>query len=97
MSSDLLRSVEEQQLKEDIGLKSDYPRLRIGDDVHARVTPERFDKLANAIKEALEDEELQALLERAAIGGRWVGPDESEQTMRETFEVFRDYAYLLKN
>ena len=33
MSSDLLRSVEEQQLKEDIGLKSDLPRLRVGDDV----------------------------------------------------------------
>jgi large subunit ribosomal protein L19 len=33
MSSDLLRSVEEQQLKEDIGLTSDLPRLRVGDDV----------------------------------------------------------------
>lgn len=39
MSSDLLRSVEEQQLKDDIGLKSDYPRLRVGDDVrvHFRI------------------------------------------------------------
>jgi len=39
MSSDLLRSVEEQQLKEDIGLKSDLPNLRIGDDVqvHFRI------------------------------------------------------------
>jgi large subunit ribosomal protein L19 len=39
MSSDLLRSVEEQQLKDDIGLKSDFPRLRIGDDVqiHFRI------------------------------------------------------------
>jgi large subunit ribosomal protein L19 len=33
MSSDLLRSVEEQQLKEDIGLNSDLPRLRVGDNV----------------------------------------------------------------
>jgi large subunit ribosomal protein L19 len=39
MSSDLLRSVEEQQLKDDIGLKSDLPNLRIGDDVevHFRI------------------------------------------------------------
>jgi large subunit ribosomal protein L19 len=39
MSSDLLRSVEEQQLKDDIGLKSDLPELRIGDDVqvHFRI------------------------------------------------------------
>jgi large subunit ribosomal protein L19 len=33
MSSDLLRSVEEQQVKDNIGLKSDLPRLRVGDDV----------------------------------------------------------------
>lgn len=39
MSSDLLRSVEEQQLKESIGLKSDLPNLRVGDDVqvHFRI------------------------------------------------------------
>lgn len=39
MSSDLLRSVEEQQQKEDIGLKSDRPQLDVGDDVqvHFRI------------------------------------------------------------
>jgi large subunit ribosomal protein L19 len=39
MSSDLLRSVEEQQQKEDIGLKSDLPNLEVGDDVqvHFRI------------------------------------------------------------
>jgi large subunit ribosomal protein L19 len=39
MSSDLLRSLEEQQLKDDIGLKSDLPSLRVGDDVkvHFRI------------------------------------------------------------
>jgi large subunit ribosomal protein L19 len=39
MSNDLLRSVEEQQLKEDIGLKSDLSDLRVGDDVqvHFRI------------------------------------------------------------
>jgi large subunit ribosomal protein L19 len=39
MSSDLLRSVELQQQKEDIGLKSDLPILRVGDDVqvHYRI------------------------------------------------------------
>lgn len=39
MSSDLLRSVEEQQQKSDIGLKSDLPDLRVGDDVqvHFRI------------------------------------------------------------
>jgi large subunit ribosomal protein L19 len=39
MSSDLLRSVDEQQLKDDIGLRSDLPQLRVGDDVqvHFRI------------------------------------------------------------
>lgn len=39
MSSDLLRSVEEQQLKENIGLQSDLDDLRVGDDVqvHFRI------------------------------------------------------------
>jgi len=39
MSSELLRSVEAQQQKEDIGLKSDLDSLRIGDDVqvHYRI------------------------------------------------------------
>ncbi len=39
MSSDLLRSVEEEQLKDDIGLKSDLSQLRVGDDVqvHFRI------------------------------------------------------------
>ncbi len=39
MSNDLLRSVEEQQQKEDIGLKSDLAHLHVGDDVqvHYRI------------------------------------------------------------
>jgi len=39
MSSDLLRSLEKQQEKEDIGLKSDLSELRVGDDVqvHFRI------------------------------------------------------------
>lgn len=39
MSNDLLRSIEEQQQKEDIGLVSDLASLRVGDDVqvHFRI------------------------------------------------------------
>ena len=39
MSSDLLRSVEEQQQKDNLGVQSDLPDLRIGDDVqvHFRI------------------------------------------------------------
>jgi large subunit ribosomal protein L19 len=39
MSQELLKSLEEQQLKKDIGLKSDLDALRVGDDVqvHFRI------------------------------------------------------------
>ena len=39
MSQELLKSLEAQQLKEDIGLKSDLEQLRVGDDVqvHFRI------------------------------------------------------------
>ena len=39
MSSDLLRSLEEQQQKQDTGIKSDLSGLRVGDDVevHFRI------------------------------------------------------------
>ena len=39
MSSDLLQSLEKQQEKDDIGLKSDLPNLRVGDEVqvHFRI------------------------------------------------------------
>jgi large subunit ribosomal protein L19 len=39
MSSDLLRSLDEEQLKEDLGVKSDLPHLQVGDDVqvHYRI------------------------------------------------------------
>ena len=61
-----------------------------------REYPERFDTLANAIRAALENEELQRLLDQASIGGRWVGPEESGRLMQETFRIFQDYGYLLK-
>ena len=58
--------------------------------------PERFEKLAQAMETALANEELQELLDRASIGRRWIGPDASESTMKETFGIFKDYSYLLK-
>ena len=62
-----------------------------------RQYPERFARLAGAIQAALEDDELSALLESQLIGGRWIGPEASERTMRETFGIFENYSYLLEN
>ena len=58
--------------------------------------PERFDILAAAIQSALARPEVQEQLQRAHIGGRWVGPDASLNTMRASYEIFRDYSHLLQ-
>lgn len=58
--------------------------------------PDRFAKLAAAMQEALENQQLVELLDRANIGRRWTGPEESESVMKETFGIFREYSYLLK-
>ena len=58
--------------------------------------PERFEKLAVAIKTALQNDELLELLDRASIGNRWIGPEQSESIMKETFAIFKNYSYLLK-
>lgn len=58
--------------------------------------PERFDKLARAMQKALQDDELIAELNTSSIGGRWTGPEESGRLMRESFAIFQNYSYLLK-
>jgi len=58
--------------------------------------PERFDKIAEAMRRALQNEQLLETLERSSIGSRWTGPEQSEITMRTTFSIFENYSYLLK-
>ncbi len=58
--------------------------------------PERFEILVKAMEAALKNEDLQAVLKQSNIGGRWVGPEESNRIMQESFSVFKDYAHLLK-
>ncbi|MBL4827891.1 MAG: tripartite tricarboxylate transporter substrate binding protein [Spongiibacteraceae bacterium] len=58
--------------------------------------PERFDILTAAIERALKKPEVQKLLKRSSIGGRWIGPEESMQTMKSSFDIFKNYSYLLK-
>jgi tripartite-type tricarboxylate transporter receptor subunit TctC len=61
-----------------------------------RTYPERFERLSSAIQKALENEELQVLLDDASIGGRWVGPEKAADIVRSSFETFKNYSYLLK-
>ncbi len=58
--------------------------------------PERFDFISAAVERALQNPELQELLERSNIGGRWVGPERSAELMHTNFDIFKDYSYLLE-
>lgn len=58
--------------------------------------PERFDLITRALKSALNKQELQQLLDRSAIGRRWVGPEVSDAFMQTTFDTFNNYSYLLQ-
>nr|WP_249978295.1 tripartite tricarboxylate transporter substrate binding protein [Halomonas olivaria] len=60
-----------------------------------RQYPERFEVLASAIQNALARKEVQEHLERNEMGGVWVGPERSNELMRENYQVFEQYAHLL--
>ena len=48
------------------------------------------------MKRTLENPELQALLKRSSISGRWTGPEKSEKIMKFNFEASKQYSYLLQ-
>lgn len=60
-----------------------------------RQHPERFEKLTSAIQSALARKDVQEQLERNEMGGVWVGPERSNELMRENYQVFEKYAHLL--
>ena len=60
-----------------------------------RQHPERFEKISSAIQSALARKDVQEQLERNEMGGVWVGPERSNELMREIYQVFEKYAHLL--
>lgn len=60
-----------------------------------RQHPGRYEALADAIQNALARKDVQEHLERNEMGGVWVGPERSNELMRENYEVFEKYAHLL--
>jgi putative tricarboxylic transport membrane protein len=58
--------------------------------------PQRFAFITAAMKRTLENPELQALLKRSSISGRWTGPEKSEKIMKFNFEASKQYSYLLQ-
>lgn len=60
-----------------------------------RQHPDRFIKLVEAFQRTLQDDELRQKLTAADIGGRWIGPEESRNIMLSSYDIYRNYSYLL--
>jgi len=58
--------------------------------------PERFNKLSVAVQNTLARKDVQKFLNKSDIGGVWVGPDKAGELMQQNFEIFKKYAYLMK-
>jgi tripartite-type tricarboxylate transporter receptor subunit TctC len=59
--------------------------------------PQDYEKLVDAYKKALENLEFQAWLKANAIGGAWLGPEQTTEIIKANFDVLRKYQHLLKN
>lgn len=58
--------------------------------------PERYKALVEGIKAALEKPETQKFLNDSQIGGVWTGPEKSNALLKQSFEVYKQYGYLIK-
>ena len=58
--------------------------------------PDRYKILVDGIKTALENKETQKLLNDSQIGGVWTGPEKANALLNQSFEVYKQYGYLLK-
>jgi len=58
--------------------------------------PKRYTFLVDSIKKTLAKKEVQKFLKKSQIGGTWTGPEKSNALLKNTFEVYKKYGYLLK-
>lgn len=57
--------------------------------------PERFQKVVEALQRTLARDDLREQLKRSDIGYRWIGVEKSNQLLKDNFEAFDKYSYLL--
>ncbi len=57
--------------------------------------PERFQKLVDAFQEILSDEGVKKFLKGNKIGSDFIGPEKTQELMRENFEIFNQYKGLM--
>ncbi len=58
--------------------------------------PNRFKKLTQAMQQTLATKGVQKFLKKSNIGYTWTGPEKSNQLILNSFDIFKEYAYLLK-
>ncbi|HEX7128264.1 MAG TPA: tripartite tricarboxylate transporter substrate binding protein [Thermodesulfobacteriota bacterium] len=59
--------------------------------------PQSFQKLVDAYRKVLQNQEFQAWLRSNAIDGAWHGPERTTEIIRANFDVLRKYRHLLKD
>ena len=57
--------------------------------------PERLETITNAYKQMLESKDFQRFIGNSAIGGDWLGPEETAKRLKSYNEIFARYADVL--
>ncbi|NVK32972.1 MAG: tripartite tricarboxylate transporter substrate binding protein [Rhodobacteraceae bacterium] len=52
--------------------------------------PERYETLVSAYKRMLERDDYKAFIEEGAIGGEWMGPEATAESLQKSFEAFSE-------
>ncbi|MCP5150452.1 MAG: tripartite tricarboxylate transporter substrate binding protein [Ectothiorhodospiraceae bacterium] len=58
--------------------------------------PDRYQKLVDAYRTTLESKDVQKFLGRSGIGADWIGPEETEERVREMAAIFAKYKDVMK-
>lgn len=61
------------------------------------VYPERYALLVEGFLKVLAKKEVQKHLRKERIGGVWMGPKKSTQLIQDSFTIYQQNAYLLRN
>ncbi|WP_176441031.1 tripartite tricarboxylate transporter substrate-binding protein [Oceanicola sp. 22II-s10i] len=78
----------------DMPLFSEYTTSVIANAKFEEQHPERYARFVEILKATLEREDYQAWLKENGIGGRWMGPEKSQELTTAGFNGLKDYADL---
>ena len=59
--------------------------------------PDRYEMLVEAYRRTLEREDFQRFIAASAIAGDWRGPEVTQSSLNESFEIFSRYIHVLED